>query len=117
MPAPTSALKCRLHAILPEAETELVQIRDRILKVRIDDHSLRALGGKVDSVDADGDNAFEVATVCVGCGTHSFAGPSVLGTVVVMPSTIGARPVGLEGVGPAVHDQVEVIRHHTGGCI
>jgi len=65
MPAPMAFLKCRLHAILPEVKAKLQEVRKRILVVRVDGHPLRALGGRVDGVEADGDFAFEVAADCV----------------------------------------------------
>jgi hypothetical protein len=58
-------LKSRHHPILPEAETELEEIRECTFIVRVDGHSLRALGGGVNGVEADGDVAFEVAADCV----------------------------------------------------
>jgi hypothetical protein len=33
-----------------------------------------------------------------------------------MPSAFRAGSVGREDVGPAVHEEVEAIRHHSGGC-
>ncbi len=114
MPAPMAILKSRLHPILPEVEAELEEIRKRILIVRVDGHPLRALGGGVDRVEADSDFAFEVAADCVRCQAEPLAGFVVLGTVVVMPGAFRVRPVGLEGVGPAVDEEAKVIRHHTG---
>jgi hypothetical protein len=43
------------------------------------------------------------------------AGLLVQGPLVVMSAASRVRPVGLEGVGPAVHEEVEVARHHSGG--
>ena len=34
-----------------------------------------------------------------------------------MPGAFWVRPVGLEGVGPAVDEQAKVIRHHAAGRI
>jgi hypothetical protein len=115
MPAPMAILKSRLHPILPEVEAELEEIRKRILIVRVDGHPLRALGGGVDRVEADGDFALEVAADCVRCQAEPLAGFLVLGTIVIMPGTFRVRPVGLEGVGPPVDEEAKVIRHHTGG--
>jgi hypothetical protein len=87
MSAPMAFLKSRLHSILPEVKPELEKIRQGILVVRVDGHPLRALGGRVDGVEANGDFAFEVATDCVQCGAQPLAGLLVLGTVVIMPGT------------------------------
>jgi hypothetical protein len=103
MPAPIAILKSRLHSVLPEVETKFDKVCERVVVIRIDCHPLRALGGGVDGVEADGYFAFKVA------------GFLVLGAVVVMPGAFGVRPVGLEGVGAAIHKEVEVIRHQTGG--
>jgi hypothetical protein len=115
MSAPMAFLKSRLHPVLPEVEAELQEIRERILVVRVDGHPLRALGGGVDRVKADGDFAFEVAADCVGCQAQPLPGFLVLEPVVVMPSAFRVRSVGLEGVGPPIHEETEVIRHHPGG--
>jgi hypothetical protein len=115
MSASMAFLKCRLHPILPEMEAELEEIRERILIVHVNGHPLRALGGGVDGVKADGDFALKVAADCVQRQAEPLAGFLVLGTVVVMPGTFWVRPVGLEGVGPAVDEEAEVIRHQTGG--
>jgi len=105
---------CRLHPVLPEVVAELAEIRERILAVRIDCHPLRALGRRVDGVKADGDFAFEVASDCVQREAEPLAGFLVLGSVVVMPVAFRAWPVGLEGVSPAVDEEVEVVRHCAG---
>jgi hypothetical protein len=115
MSAPLAFLKSRLHAILPEEEPELKEIRERILIVCVDGHPLRALGGGVDGVEGDGDFALDVAAHCVGCQAETLAGSLVPGTVVVMPGAFRVWPVGLERVCPAVDEETEVIRHHTGG--
>jgi hypothetical protein len=65
MPAPMALLKCRLHPVLLEVEAELEEIRERILIVRVDGHPLRALGGRLDRVEANGDFALKVGTDCV----------------------------------------------------
>jgi len=114
MPAPMTLFKSRLHPILPEVEAELEEVRDRILIVRVDGHPLRAPVSGVDGVEADGDFAFEVAADCVKCQAEPLTGFLVGGTVVVMPGTFQVRPVGLEGVSPPVHKEVEVVRHHAG---
>jgi hypothetical protein len=110
-------LKSRLHPILPEVEAELEEIQEGILTVRVDGHPLRVLGSGVYRVKADGDFAFKVAADCVQRQAEPLAGFLILGTVVVMPATFQVRAVGLEGVGPPVYEEVEVIRHHTGGRI
>jgi hypothetical protein len=115
MSAPMTFLKSRLHPILLEVEAELEEVRERILIVRVDGHPLRALGGGVDRVEADSDFAFEVATDCVRCQAEPLAGFLVLGPIVVMPAALRVRPAGLKGVGPPVHEEAEVIRHHAGG--
>ena len=74
----------------------------------------QALGGGVDGVKADGDFAFEVAPEGFQRQAQPLAGFLVLGTLVVMTGTFRARPVGLQGVGPPVDEETEVIRHHTG---
>ena len=115
MSAPMTLLKSRLHPILPEVEAELEEIRERILIVRVDGHPLRALGGRVDGVEADSDFAFEVAADCVQRQAQPLAGSLVLGSVIVMPGTFRVGSVGLEGVGAAVNEETEVIRYHPGG--
>jgi hypothetical protein len=115
MPAPIAILKSRLHSVLPEVETKFDKVCERVVVIRIDCHPLRALGGGVDGVEADGYFAFKVATDCVQRQAAPLAGFLVLGAVVVMPGAFGVRPVGLEGVGAAIHKEVEVIRHQTGG--
>jgi hypothetical protein len=117
MSAPMAFLKCRLHPILPEVEAELQEIRERILIVRVDGHPLRAPGGGVDRVEADGDFAFKVATDCVQRQAEPLAGFVVLGTVVVVPGTFRVRAVGLERVGPPIQEEMEVVRYHTSGRI
>jgi hypothetical protein len=114
MPAPMTLLKSRLHPILSEGEAELEEIRKRILIVRVDGHPLRALGGGVDRVEADGDFALEVAADCVRCQAEPLAGFLVLGTIVIMPGAFRVGSVGLEGVSTPVYEEAEVIRHHTG---
>jgi hypothetical protein len=69
----------------------------------------------IDGVEADGDFAFEVAADCVQRQAHPLTGFLVLGTVVVIPGTFRVGSVGLEGVGPAIHEEVNVVRHHAGG--
>jgi hypothetical protein len=86
MPAPMAFLKCRLHPILPEAEAELEETRECILVVCVDGHPLRALGGGVDGVEADGDFALKVAADCVQRQVKPLAGFLVLGTLVVIPA-------------------------------
>lgn len=110
-----TVLKSGLHPILPEVEAEREKIGDRILVVRVDGHPLRAMGGGVDGVEADGDSAFEVATDCVGRQTEPLAGFLVLGPVVVMLPALRVRPIGLEGVRPPVDEETKVIRRHAGG--
>ena len=39
----------------------------------------------------------------------------VLGTIVIVAGAFQVRPVGLEGVGPPVDKEAEIIRHHAGG--
>jgi len=117
VPAPMTVLKSRLHPILPEAKAELEEVRKSILIVRVDGHPLRALGGGVDGVQADSDLAFKVAADRVQRQAEPLAGFPVLGAVVIMPGTFWVRPVGLEGVSPAVDEEEEVIRHRTGGRI
>jgi hypothetical protein len=111
MSAPMTLLKSGLHPILPEVEAKLQEICKRILMVRVDGHPLRALGGGVDRVEADGDFALKVAADCVQRQTEPLAGFLVLGPVVVMPATFWVCPVGLEGVGPALDEETEVIRN------
>jgi hypothetical protein len=108
-------LKSRLHPVLLEMEAELEEIRERILMVRVDSHPLRALGGGVGRVKTEGDFALKVAADCVGRQAEALAGFLVLGAVVVMPATFQVRPIGLEGVGPAVDEEVKVVRHYAGG--
>jgi len=117
MSAPMAFLKSRLHPILPEVETELEEIRERILIVRVDGHPLRALGGGVDGVEADSDFAFEVAADCVQRQAEPLAGFLVLGPIVAMPATFRVGSVGLEGVSTPVNEEAEVIRHYAGGRI
>jgi hypothetical protein len=115
MPAPMAVLKSRLHPILPQVEAELEQVRKRIFIVRVDGHPLRALGGGIDRVEADGDFAFEVAADCVQRQAEPLAGFPVLGPVVVMPGTFQVGSVGLESVGTPVDEETEVICYHSGG--
>jgi len=107
-------LKCRLHPILPEVKAQLEKIRERILIVCVDGHPLRTLGGGVNGVKTDGDIAFEVAVDCVKSQAEPLAGFPVLGTIVVVSGTFWMRAGGLEGVGPPVYEEAEVIRHHAG---
>ena len=102
--APMTLLKSRLHSILPEVEAELEEIRERILIVRVDGHPLRALGGGVDGVEANGNFAFEVAADCVQRQAEPLAGFLVLGAVVVMPAACRVRPVGLQGISPTIDE-------------
>ena len=74
MSAPMAFLKSRFHPILPEVEAELEKIRERILIVCVDGHPVRALGGGVDGVEADGDFAFEVTADCVQRQAEPLAG-------------------------------------------
>ena len=60
MSAPTAILKGRLHPILREVAAKLQEVRERIRIIRVDGHPLRALGGRVDGVETDGDSAFEM---------------------------------------------------------
>jgi hypothetical protein len=110
-------LKSRLHPILPEVEAKLQEVHERILIVCVDGHPLRALGGGVDGVETNSDFAFEVATDCVQCQTEPLAGSLVLGAIVIMTGSFRVRPVGLEGVSTPVDEEMEVIRHQTGGSI
>jgi hypothetical protein len=73
------------------------------------------LGGRVDGVKAEGDVAFEVTPDCVQRKAEPLASLLVLGPVVVMSGISRAGSVGLERVGTAVHEEMEVIRHHVGG--
>jgi len=110
-----TVLQGRLHPILPEMEAELEEIRERILIVRVDGHRLRALGSRIDGVDADGDFALEVPADCVGCEAQPLAGFLVGGPIVVMPGTFWAGSAGLEGVSPPIHEEVKVVRHNSWG--
>jgi len=74
------------------------------------------LGCGVDRIEADSDFALKVATGCVQRQAQPLVRFLVLGTVVIMPGTFRVRPVGLESVGPAVDEEMEVIRHHGVGC-
>jgi hypothetical protein len=73
MSAPMTLLKSRLHPILPEVKAELQEIREGIFIVCVDGDPLRALGGGVDRVEADGDFAFEVAADGVQCQAEALA--------------------------------------------
>jgi hypothetical protein len=115
MSAPTAILKCGFHPILLEVKSEPEEVRGRICIVRINGHPLRALGGRIDCVKADGDFAFEVATECVQREAEPLAGVPVPGPIIIMPGALWAGSVGLEGVGPSVDEEVEVIRHYAGG--
>jgi hypothetical protein len=110
-----TVLKSRLHPILPEVEAELEEIRKRIPIVRVDGHPLRALGGGVDGVEADGDFPFEVAADSAQRQAEPLAGFLVLGAVVVMPPTSWVGSVGLEGVSTPVYEEVEVVCYNSGG--
>ena len=85
-----------------------------MLIVRVDGQPLRTLGGRVDGVKADGDFPFKVATDCFQRQAGPLAGLIVLGSVVIMTSTFSVRAIGLEGVGPAIDEEAEVIRHDRG---
>jgi hypothetical protein len=111
MSTPTAILKSRLHSVLSEVEAKPQEVRERVFIVRVDGHPLRALGGRVDRVEADSDFAFDVAADCVQRQAEPLAGFLVLGPVVIMPAAFRARPVGLECVGPAVDEEAEVIRN------
>jgi len=114
MPAPTAILKGRLHPILLEIEAEHMEIRERILIVRVDGHPLRALSFGVNGVQPDGDFAFEVATNGVKRQAQTLASLVVGGPVVVMLAVFSVRLIRLEGVSPAVDEEAEVIRYHNG---
>jgi hypothetical protein len=34
---------------------------------------------------------------------------------VVVPAALGVRPHGLDGVGPAIHEEIVELPHHVGG--
>ena len=110
-----AVLKNRPHPVLSEVEAEPGEVRERILIVRFDGHPLRGLGGRVDRVEADGDFAFKVAPEGVRRQAEPLAGLFVRGPEVVVPAAFRVRPVGLEGVGPPIHKEAEVVRHHVGG--
>jgi hypothetical protein len=95
-------------------ETEPEEVRERILIVCVNGHPLRALGGGVGGVKADGDIAFKVATDCVQRQTEAMAGSPVFGPIVIMAAAFVVGLVGLEGVGPAIDEEAEVIRHDRG---
>ena len=57
---------------------------------------------------------FEMAPDGVRRQAETLAGFLVRGPEVVMPAASRVRPVGLEGVGPPVHEEAEVVRHHAG---
>jgi len=111
MSASMAILKSRLHPILLEALAKLDEISERILVVPVNCDPLAALGGRVDGVKADSDFPFEVAADCVQRQAEPLAGFLVLGTVVVMPGAFRVGTVGLEGVGPAIHEETKVVRH------
>jgi hypothetical protein len=94
-----------------------VQVRERILIVRVNGHPLRALGSRVDGVKADGYFTFEVQTDGVQPQANPLAGFLVLGSVVIMPGTFWVGSVGLKSVSTPVDKELEVIRHHAGGHI
>ena len=60
MSSPMAILKSRLYSVLPEVAAKLQEIRERIFIIRVDGHPLRALGGRVDGLETDGDSAFEM---------------------------------------------------------
>src|SRR5271157_6115462 len=107
MPATPAALKSRLHSVLAQVEAKLQEVRKGIRVVRVDGHPLRALGGGIDGVEADGDIAFEVAANCVQRQAEPLAGIPVLGPIVIVAGAFQVRPVGLEGVSPTVDEEME----------
>jgi hypothetical protein len=95
MSATTAVLKGRLHPIPPQVKAKLQEVRKGIWVICVDGHPLRALGGRVDGIQPDGDFAFEVATDCVHGQTQSLAGLLVLGPIVIMSGTFRVWSVGL----------------------
>src|SRR5208283_1992230 len=93
---------------------KLDEIRERILVIGIDGHPLTPLRGRVDGIEGDGDFTLDVAPEGVRRQAEALAGFLVRGPEVVMPGAFRVRPVGLEGVGPPVDEEAEVVRHHTG---
>jgi hypothetical protein len=108
-------LKRRIYTILLETGAKPYEIRDRILVISVDGDPLAPLRGGVDGVKADGDFAFQVAADGVWRQAESLAGFLIGGTVVIMAATFWVRPVGLEGIGPPVDEEVEVGCHNSGG--
>src|SRR5580698_3958658 len=80
----------------------------------VDSHPFTPLSGRVDGIEGDGDVTLDVAPEDVRRQAEALPGFLVRGPEVIMPAAIRVRPVRLQGVGPPVHKEAEVVRHHTG---
>jgi hypothetical protein len=109
MPTAAALLKRRIHSVLFQELAKLNEVCERILVISVDGDPLAALGGRVDGVKADGDFPFQVATYGVWRQAESLARCLVGGPVIIMMASFPMRSVGLEGVGPAVDEEAEVI--------
>jgi hypothetical protein len=114
MPATSALLKRGIHAVLLEAGAKLDEIIERILVISVDGDPLAALRGGVDGVEADRDFAFEVAADGIWRQAESLARCLVGRPIIIMMASFAMRPVGLEGVRPAIHKEAEIISYDIG---
>jgi hypothetical protein len=114
MPTTLALLKRRIHTILLEAGAKLDKISERICIISVDGDPLAALRGRVNGVKADSDFAFEVAADGVWRQAESLARCLVGGPVIIMMASFPMRPVGLEGVRPAIHKEAKIISYDIG---
>src|SRR5207302_4166960 len=87
----------------------------RALVIGIDSDPLASLRRRIDGIEPDRDFALNVASESVRRQTEALAGFLVGGPVVVIPAAFRVRALGLEGVGPPVDEEAEVVRHHASG--
>jgi hypothetical protein len=114
MPATPALLKRGIHAVLLQDLAKLGEVCERVRVISVDGDPLASLRGGVDGVKANGDFPFQVAADGVWRQTESLARCLVGGPVIIMMASYPMRPVGLNGVGPAIHEEAKIIGHNHG---
>ena len=105
MPASLAHFQRRVHPVPREVILQLHQVLHRVLVVRVDGDPFAPLAGRVDSVQADRDLAFQVIPDRFLRQMKRRTGTAFLRAVVIMTAALRMGPGGLDGVSPAIYEQ------------
>ena len=116
MPTASAHLQRRLHSVLCQVVLQLQQVLNGVLVVSVDGEPFTALGGRVDSVKAGRDFAFQVLADGFVRQHHGYVGSSLAWPELIVPPGFRVRPDGLHRVRAAVHEKPLVILDDLPGC-